>query len=99
MPSRLLCVGKELDFLKIRCAVLKQSGYDSKSATVPEAGILLRTEEFDLVIVSAFLSQGERDRVISAAGDTPVLVLDGLTFAEELLAEVERLLMHTASGG
>ncbi len=57
MPSRLLCVGKELDFLQIRCAVLRQSGYDAKSATVTEAEILLRVEEFDLIIVSAFLNQ------------------------------------------
>lgn len=101
MPSRgarLLCVGKELDFLHIRCAVLKQSGYDSKSATVKEAEILLRTEDFDLVIVSAFSSQEERDRVISAAGETPILVLDGLTLPQELLAQVERRLARVPWG-
>ena len=92
-PARLLCVGKELDFLQIRCAVLSHSGYDAKSATVAEAEILLLTEEFDLVIVSAFLSQEERGCVISAACETPTLVLDGLTFAPDLLAEVERRLL------
>jgi DNA-binding response OmpR family regulator len=53
-PARLLCVGKELDSLQTRCAVLSQSGYDAKSATVAEAEILVRTEQFDLVILSAF---------------------------------------------
>jgi hypothetical protein len=98
MPSRiarLLCVGKELDSLQTRCAVLNHSGYDAKSATVREAEILLRTEEFDLVIVSAFLSQEEKSSVISAAGEMPILVLDGVTFPQELLAKVERLLSPT----
>jgi hypothetical protein len=34
-------------------AVLESAGYDAKSATVAEAEVLLRTEKFDLVIVSA----------------------------------------------
>jgi hypothetical protein len=95
-PARLLCVGKELDSLQTRCAVLSHSGYDAKSATVAEAEILLRTEEFDLVIISAFLSQEEQDNVISAAPATPTLVLDGVTFPSELLAQVERRLSPVA---
>ena len=58
-PARLLCVGKELDLLQIRCAVLESAGYDAKSATVAEAMKLLRTEEFDLIIISAFLCPEE----------------------------------------
>ena len=91
-PARLLCVGNELDHLQRRCAVLGANGYDAKSATVAEAEIPLRTEEFDLVVVSAFLSGFEKDRVISAAGEIPTLVLEGLTLASELLAQVELLL-------
>jgi hypothetical protein len=93
---RLLCVGTELDSLQTRCAVLNFSGYDAKSATVAEAEILLRTEDFDLVIVSAFLSQEERSSVNSAAGGTPTLVLEGVTFPPELLAQVERMLAFAA---
>jgi hypothetical protein len=95
-PARLLCVGKELDSLQTRCAVLSQSGYDAKSAIVAEAEILLRTEQFDLVILSAFLSQEEKSSVISAAGETPTLALDGVTFPLELLAQVGRMLLDTA---
>jgi hypothetical protein len=72
--------------------VLSRYGYDATSATVAEAENLLRTKGFDLVIVSAFLSQPEKDRVISAAGETPTLVLEGLTLAPELLVEVDRRL-------
>jgi hypothetical protein len=90
--ARLLCVGKDPALLQTRCAVLCRHGYDSTSATVAEAEIPLRTEEFDLVVVSAFLSGFEKDRVISAAGEIPTLVLEGLTLASELLAQVELLL-------
>ena len=88
-PARILCVGDDADLLLTRCAVLGKAGYESRSATVSEAGILLRTERYDLVIVSAFLSLHERHRTVSGVGDGPVLVLNGLTLAPELLALVE----------
>jgi DNA-binding response OmpR family regulator len=91
-PTRLLCVGKDLALLRTRCAVLSQSGYDAQSATVPEAQILLRTEEFDLIIVSAFLGEWEKGCILSSAGKMPILILRGLTLARDLLLEVERLL-------
>jgi hypothetical protein len=90
-PARLLCIGEEP--LKLRCAVLASAGYDAKSATVAEAEILLRTEKFDLVIVSVFLSQEERFRVTTAAGDTPTLMLDRVMFPVELFAEVDQHLI------
>jgi hypothetical protein len=58
----------------------------------PEVEILLRTEEFDLIIVSARLSESEKGRILSAVGETPTYVLHGLTLVAELLSEVERLL-------
>jgi hypothetical protein len=81
-PARLLCVGNEVNLLQIRCAVLKSDGYDAESVTVEEAEILLRTEEFDLIIVSAWLEEREKVRVLEAAGKTPALVLTELTFAK-----------------
>jgi hypothetical protein len=57
---------------------------------MPEAEVLLRTEEFDLIVVSAQLGESERGRILSAAGETPTYVLPGLTLAAELLAKVER---------
>jgi hypothetical protein len=95
-PARLLCVGKEPELLHTRCAVLRHDGYEAQAATLPEVEVLLPTgEEFDLIIVSAQLSESERGRILSAAGETPTYVLYGLTLATELLAQVVRLLPAT----
>jgi DNA-binding response OmpR family regulator len=91
-PARLLCVGKEPDLLHARCAVLSVSGYDAQSATLPEAETLLQTEQYDLVIVSALMSESERNRILAATGSTPTLMLSGFTLATDLLTQVERLL-------
>lgn len=97
--TRLLCVGKDLDLLRTRCAVLGQSGYDAQSANVPEAELLLVTEKFDLIVVSAFLDEWEKGRIVSAAGKMPTLMLRGLMLAPELLGEVERMLERRESTG
>jgi DNA-binding response OmpR family regulator len=94
-PARLLCAGKEPELLQSRCAVLRQAGYEAQAATVPEVEVLLRTEEFDIIVVSAQLSESDRGLILSAAGETPTYVLHGLTLASELLAQVERLLPAT----
>jgi hypothetical protein len=65
-PTRLLCTGKEPDLLESRCAVLNSAGYDTRAATPSEAEILLRTEQFDLVFVSAFLGEWEKGRIFSS---------------------------------
>jgi len=97
-PARLLCIRTEVDSLPTRCAVLNYRGYEAKSATVAEAEILLRTEEFDLLIVSAWLEEWERGRILAAAGRTPALLLTELTLAEKLLAQVERMLEPATQG-
>jgi DNA-binding response OmpR family regulator len=90
--ARLLCVGRQSDLLRTRCAVLTVSGYDARSATLQQAETLLRTEQYDLVIVSALLGESERKRVLAAAGITPTLVLRGFALVSILLAQVEQLL-------
>jgi hypothetical protein len=63
MPSRaarLLCAGKEAGLLQSRCAVLTHSGYEAQAASLTDAEILLRTEKYDLVIISAWLSEWDR---------------------------------------
>jgi hypothetical protein len=92
-PARLLCVGNDVANLRTRCEVLTRSGYIAESAALPDAKRLLQTEAFDLVIVSAWLSDWERGRILSAAGKTPTYVMTELTLAYKLLAEVERLLV------
>jgi hypothetical protein len=102
MPSRaarLLCAGKETDLLQSRCAVLRYSGYEAQAASLTDAEILLHREKYDLVIISACLSEWERGRILSAARKTPTYVLRGLTFAPEMLAQVGQLLSpHERSG-
>jgi hypothetical protein len=95
-PARVLCVGKDLELLQTRCAVLMTSGYDAQPATLPEAEILLRTGQFDLVVVSAWLSEWERGKILSSTGKTPIHVLSGFTVASQLLEAVERLLPRLA---
>jgi DNA-binding response OmpR family regulator len=91
-PARLLCTGNEADLLQSRCAVLRHAGYDAQRATLAEAEILLGTEKYDLVIISAGLSEWDRGRILSAAGKTPTYVLRGLTLVPELLAQAEQML-------
>jgi hypothetical protein len=91
MPARLLCIGDDVSHLETRCAVLSRSGYDAQPATLPKAETLLRTERFDLVVFSAWLSEWAQGKILAAAGKTPVLVLTELTRADDLLAQVGRL--------
>ena len=49
-PARVLCAGNDPEVLHSRCAVLRHAGYEAQAATPPEVEILLRTEEFDLII-------------------------------------------------
>jgi hypothetical protein len=92
MPARLLCAGIDPDLLRTRCAVLEHFGYHARPATLADVGALLATHKFDLVIVSAWLEEWDRCRILAAAGKTPTLVLTELTPAEQLQAQVERLL-------
>jgi DNA-binding response OmpR family regulator len=97
-PGRLLCAGKDIALLQKRCAVLRYSGYEVQAATLEEAETLLRNEAYDLVIISAQLSDWEKARMLTVAGRTPAYVLPGLTLADELLAQVERRLQPVTSG-
>jgi hypothetical protein len=90
--AQILCVGDEVNLLRLRCAVLDQQGYRSQAATVKEAIDLLRTLAFDLVILSAGLSDDDRNRLLFAAGKTSTLGLRGLIFPQDLIREVEKRL-------
>ena len=96
-PFSLLCVGSDVVHLKTRCDVLVSMGYVARSVTVREAENLLQTDEFDLVIVSAGLEDDQKSRILAAAGNTPTLVLTGLTSAEDLLGQVKDVLAPSHS--
>jgi hypothetical protein len=95
-PARILCIGKDSGLLRSRCAVLTHAGYHAESVMFADAENLLRTAEFELVILSAILSSEEREHISAFIGGTiPILTLKKLTFASELLAETEQRLQQT----
>jgi hypothetical protein len=92
-PPRILCIGKDSGLLRSRCAVLAHAGYDAQAVMFAEAKSLLQTADFDLIILSAILTSDEREEISAFIGGTiPILVLKKLTFASELLAEIEQRL-------
>ena len=91
--ARILCIGKDPGLLRSRCAVLTHGGYDAQYVMFPDAERLLTREHFDLIILSAILTQEEKDQIWTIVGDTPpILTLKKLVFASELLRDVEQRL-------
>jgi hypothetical protein len=89
--ARILCIGKDSGLLRSRCAVLAHGGYDAQYVMYPDAERLLTRESFNLIILSAILSQEEKDLIWTIVGDTPpILTLKKLVFASELLKDVEQ---------
>jgi DNA-binding response OmpR family regulator len=84
MAPKILCVESNLAILESRCAVLKASGYDAASATPQAAETVLRSQTFDLIVVSR-LSDSDLQRVDSLAGGADMVVLGGLTLSSEML--------------
>jgi hypothetical protein len=72
---------------------LVATGYDARCALYPDAERVLGTAQFDLVIVSAFLSDQEKERLLALTpGNTPTIVLRTLTLPPELIGLVEQRL-------
>jgi hypothetical protein len=89
--TKILCVEYDGAVLESRCAVLKVSGYDATSASPQLAEIVLRSQKFDLIVVSA-LSDYDLHRIISFSDGADVLVLEELTMPYELLSLVAQRL-------
>jgi DNA-binding response OmpR family regulator len=87
---RILCIGKDSGLLRSRVAILEHAGYYALDVMVQDAGELLAQEQFDLIILSAILTDDEKNHIRSlVSGTTPILALKKLVFASELLREVE----------
>jgi hypothetical protein len=50
---KILCIEPDVAVLEGRCASLKYSGYDAASASPQVAKILLRSQKFDLLVISS----------------------------------------------
>jgi DNA-binding response OmpR family regulator len=85
---RILCIERDLSVLDSRCGVLKHNGYDAYAASLKISELVLAGQSFDLVILSAGLTDPEKLQVAQAAGSTKTMVLDGLTMPSTLLTEV-----------
>jgi hypothetical protein len=84
---RILCVESGLAILESPCAVLKASGYDAASATPRVAEIVLRSQKFDLIVVSS-VSDSDLHRVINLSDGADVLVLEETSMPAELTSLV-----------
>jgi hypothetical protein len=71
--------------LQSRCHVLKSSGHDAASASPKIAEIVLRSQTFDLIVLSR-LSDSDLHRIINFADGADLLVLSGFTSPSELLS-------------
>jgi hypothetical protein len=89
--DKILCVELDVGLLKSRCAVLKNAGYDSASASPHLAELMLRCQKFDLIVLSK-LSDSDLHRIINFADGADLLVLDGFTRPSELLSLVAQRL-------
>lgn len=96
MRYRVLTVGTDVGLLTTRQALLVSRGYDSLIATPEDLDEKLRSAKFDLVILSAMLSQGEKGHILAKlpAGTRP-LVLETLVWPNELLRMVAETLGGT----
>jgi hypothetical protein len=89
--DKILCVELDFTLLETRCAVLKYLGYDATPATPQVAEIALRSQKFDLIVLSG-LREFEQHRIINLSDGAEVLVLDGFTMPRELLSLVAQRL-------
>jgi CheY-like chemotaxis protein len=85
--AKILCVEPYLAVLESRCAILKYSGYDAVSASPQLVEIVLRRQNFDLLVLSN-LSRSNLLKIINLADGANVLVLYDITLPSELLSLV-----------
>jgi hypothetical protein len=83
--AKILCVEPYLAVVESRRAILKYSGYDAVSASPQLAEIVLRSRNFDLLVLSN-LSKSGLLKIINLADGANVLVLYDITLPSELLS-------------
>jgi DNA-binding response OmpR family regulator len=89
--AKILCVEADVAVLESRCAVLKYSGYDVVSASPHLAERVLRSQKFDLLVISS-LDDRDLQRVVNVSDGADVLVLEEITLPSELLSLVAQRL-------
>ncbi len=74
MP-KILRVEGDFTLRESRCAVLKTSGYDAEAASPHLAEIVLRSQKFDLVVIS-WPDDRDLQSVVNFSDGAEVLVLE-----------------------
>lgn len=69
---RIFCIEPDASVLETRCAILRRFGYAAFAVPTSQAEILLASQTFDLILLSATMSGEERRRIATAVG-TPEL--------------------------
>lgn len=79
--------------------MLANAGYHARDVLFHGAADLLRTAQFDLIILSASLTDREKQQILELVdGRTPILSLWKMLFASELLRQVEhKISMQTSA--
>jgi DNA-binding response OmpR family regulator len=96
MRYRVLTVGTDVALLTTRQALLISGGYDSVIATPDDLNEKLHSAKYDLVILSAMLSQEDRAHIlVQLPPGTRPLVLETLVWPKELLRMVAAALGET----
>jgi hypothetical protein len=85
--AKILCVEPYETVRESRCAILKYSGYDAASASPQAAEIVLRSQKFDLLVISS-VSDSDLQRIVGLSDGAEVLVLDLLVMPSEYLSLV-----------
>jgi hypothetical protein len=90
--AKILCVEPDEAVLESRCAVLTHSGYNVSPASPRLAEIVLRSQKFDLIVLSSTVSDYDLNRILNLSDGADVLALDGFTMPSQLLFLVEHRL-------
>jgi PleD family two-component response regulator len=83
---RILSVGTDLNLLATRHSLLASRGYDPLIATPDDVDEKLQANRFDLVILSAMLSEEDKRRIqAELPAGTRLIVLRTIVWPDELL--------------
>ena|ERR1700761_2586568 len=89
---RILCIGKDSGVLRSRCDLLESAGFTAESFIYPDGMERLQQEQFDLILLSAILSEEERNEIRTIVGTAaPILVVPKTIMASSLLAEIDQV--------
>src|ERR1700760_4259412 len=87
---KILSVGNDIVLLTARHQILLSHGYEAEYALPAQAEVRIASGHFDLLILSATISNRDKERIrIAAANGTRVLDLTTIVWPAELLEMIQ----------